>query len=110
MDEVITRLLGEAEAHGNSLRRVVNDLDYGWQIVEKPLSDIAMELLDRGRIAGDELEIFGWFGKHVFFEFSFHKSIQTNFLATHFALLLSQGSLRLLPYDLEQSLLFLKYS
>ena len=64
MDEVVTSFFGEAEAHSNSLGGVVNDLDYGWQIVEKPLSGIAMEVLDRGRIASNELEIFGRFGKH----------------------------------------------
>ena len=46
MDEVITGFLGEAEAHGNGLGGVVDDLDDRRQGVRASLSDIAMEFLD----------------------------------------------------------------
>lgn len=64
VNEMVAGSLGEAKTHRDGLSGIVDDLDDGREVVEKPLARVAVKLLNHRRIAGDELEVFGWFWKH----------------------------------------------
>jgi hypothetical protein len=67
MNKVMAGLFSKAETHRNGLGRVVDDLDHGWKVVEKPFSCLAVKLLDFRRVASDELQILGRLGQYDWF-------------------------------------------